>query len=614
TPAAGTLPNGTVGNAYSQTFAASGGTAPYQFTLSGDQPSGVTLNTSTGVFSGTPTTAGTYRPTVIVTDANNSQASFSFTWTVAPAASSFSFTPSAGTLAKTAMAGENYSETIVATGGVGTLSYSIASGSLPNGLTLDPATGNISGTVALNAEIKDYSFTIQVRDQNGSTATATYTLTVKPRAITVNDQVVNVAPGSTPNNVDLTRDATGGPFTSANIVAVEPSNAGTISIVRGEFAALSTPSTLGWYLKFIPNPAYSGSVKVNFSLTSALGISNTGTVTYTLNYDPTKVASAIDSDVHNFIRSRQNMISSTIYVPSLLERRQMENATHPVTARMMPSDQGLSLSFSTSLAQMQSARDSADGASGGYDSSFNIWIDGALLAHKDQGMESGKWGRFGMLNLGADYLLTDKALIGLSFHYDYMSDPTDSDSLLTGNGWLAGPYTSLEIGKGVFWNASLRYGGSSNDISTDFWNGSFDTTRWMADTSIEGQWALDHATTLTPKLRLLYFSETVKTYSVTNSSGDAIAIDGFNEKQFRVSLGAEIARSFTLENGSRLTPKLGLTGGFSGVDGSGAFGQATAGISMQTANDWAVNSNLLFNLEGNGDKSLGANVGLSRRF
>ena len=99
-----------------------------------------------------------------------------------------------------------------------------------------------------------------------------------------------------------------------------------------------------------------------------------------------------------------------------------------------------------------------------------------------------------MLNLGADYLISEKALFGLSFHLDRMVDPTDADAELTGNGWLAGPYASLEIGKGVFWDTSLLYGGSANDIDTALWDGSFDTKRWMIDTAIKGQWEIGEAT------------------------------------------------------------------------------------------------------------------------
>jgi outer membrane autotransporter protein len=219
-----------------------------------------------------------------------------------------------------------------------------------------------------------------------------------------------------------------------------------------------------------------------------------------------------------------------------------------------------------------------------------------------------------MVNMGVDYLLSEKALVGVSFHYDRMTDPTDQDAELTGNGWLAGPYASIELGKGVFWNGSLRYGGSNNTINTEFWNGDFKTTRWMADTSVEGQWMLDEETTVSPKLRAIYFSEKVDDYTVKNGSGDAIAIDGFNEDQFRVSLGAEIARSFTLESGAKLTPKLGVTGGFSGLDGSGAFGAVTAGMSLQTGNLWMLDTSLLFNIEGDGQKSVGAKVAAAKKF
>lgn len=607
-----TLPTAMVGTAFSQPLNANGGTAPYSFAIgAGTLPSGLSLNAA-GVLSGTPTAAGSFPVTVTATDANGFTGSQSYTLAVAPSVT-FSFSPPGGTLAE-AMAGEDYSAQITATGGAGPLLYSISSGGLPDGLTLNASTGELTGPVSAAATVKEYVFTVQVRDNNGATGTATYTLAVKGRSVSVTDQQVTVPAGSTPNNVDLTRGATGGPFVSAQIASVEPANAGTFAIVRGEFAQANPPATLGWYLKFTPDPAYSGQVSVRFRLISALGVSNTGTVTYSIGYDAAKVANDIDDLVHGFVRSRQNMISSTIHVPGLLERRQMEQATDPVTARMMPSESGMTVNFSTSFAQLEAARDRADGVGGGYSSPFNVWIDGAFLAHNDKDINGDRWGSFAMINLGADYLLNEKALVGLSFHYDRMTSPTDADAELKGNGWLAGPYASLEVGKGVFWNASLRYGGSSNDIDTTFWDGSFETTRWMADTSIEGQWDIGQDTILSPKLRAVYFSEKVDDYAVRNSAGDIIGIEGFDEEQFRVSLGAEISRSFTLDSGSTLVPKVGLTGGFSGLDGSGAFGQLTAGVAMQTTELWMLDASLLFNIEGEGEKSVGGRVRAAKKF
>jgi hypothetical protein len=68
TIATSTLPNGTVGTAYSQTVAASGGTGVYAFSLGGGTlPAGLGIN-ATGIISGTPTAAGTSSFTVTVSD------------------------------------------------------------------------------------------------------------------------------------------------------------------------------------------------------------------------------------------------------------------------------------------------------------------------------------------------------------------------------------------------------------------------------------------------------------------------------------------------------------------------------------------------------------------
>ena len=63
------LPSARIGVPYSATLTVSGGTSPYQFTISyGALPPGLTLNGNTGVISGVATAVGSYTFTVRVTD------------------------------------------------------------------------------------------------------------------------------------------------------------------------------------------------------------------------------------------------------------------------------------------------------------------------------------------------------------------------------------------------------------------------------------------------------------------------------------------------------------------------------------------------------------------
>jgi Zn-dependent metalloprotease len=73
---------GTVGTAISSfTLSASGGTAPYTWSATG-LPPGVSIGSSTGTVSGTPTTAGTYNVTATATASSGGSGSTTFTFTI----------------------------------------------------------------------------------------------------------------------------------------------------------------------------------------------------------------------------------------------------------------------------------------------------------------------------------------------------------------------------------------------------------------------------------------------------------------------------------------------------------------------------------------------------
>jgi hypothetical protein len=170
------LPDGAAGDTYDALIAATGGAGPYTWSLtSGTLPSGVTLGPQgpDGLISGTPQGPGTYTFTVQVTDSENPAATATETYTISIAAPSLAITT---TSLPGADEGEAYSATLSATGGVGPYTWTVASGFLPDGLTLDTSTGVIGGTVARGSG--PYTVTIEVSDSENPAATAEQSLTV----------------------------------------------------------------------------------------------------------------------------------------------------------------------------------------------------------------------------------------------------------------------------------------------------------------------------------------------------------------------------------------------------------------------------------------------------
>jgi hypothetical protein len=124
--ATATLPTPVITKAYSQTVQTSGGTAPVTFAVSaGSLPAGLSLSTSTGVISGTPTTAGAYSFTIKATDASSATATKAYSGTIAAAPAI-----SATTL-PTPLINQAYSQTVTTTGGTAPLAFSVSAGSAP---------------------------------------------------------------------------------------------------------------------------------------------------------------------------------------------------------------------------------------------------------------------------------------------------------------------------------------------------------------------------------------------------------------------------------------------------------------------------------------------------
>ena len=157
-----TLPSSTAGSYYYAPVVASGGVGSYTWSVaSGSLPEGLTIQTfgGYGYLTGTPTQSGVFNFSLGVTDSG----------TPSPSVATQAFTLTVGapgplqvvtTVLTPGSQGTSYYSYLQASGGVGPYTWTVTSGSLPAGLTLD-ASGNLSGEPLATGT---FSFTVQATD------------------------------------------------------------------------------------------------------------------------------------------------------------------------------------------------------------------------------------------------------------------------------------------------------------------------------------------------------------------------------------------------------------------------------------------------------------------
>ena len=237
-------------------------------------PAGLGIDTSTGVISGTITaSAGSYTTTVTAGD-GTATATQSFNWTVSAAGVVTMATPSD----QSDNEGATVSLTVSATnGGSGSLTYFAAG--LPAGLSIDPTTGAITGTVAVGDAA--YSpYTVMVAASNGAAgAQEWFTWTVASSSITLatpadqtnnEGDTVSVAISATySGSGTLTFGATGLPA-GLKINTSTGEITGTIALGASGIGQYSVTVTAG-------DGTYGSSVTFAWTVNSPITLTNPGT-------------------------------------------------------------------------------------------------------------------------------------------------------------------------------------------------------------------------------------------------------------------------------------------------------------------------------------------------
>ena len=166
-----TLPDWTLNQpGYNQIVTTTGGTPPMTFSvMPGSLPTGLHLDTSAGIVSGTPTAAGPFSFTINATDTAGATASHNYSVTINPTVAVSPPNLPNGTV------GSAYNQTVTSSGGTGTTAFTVTTGTLPTGLNLDTSTGVISGTPTTSGL---FGFTVTATDTVGATGSQAYSVTV----------------------------------------------------------------------------------------------------------------------------------------------------------------------------------------------------------------------------------------------------------------------------------------------------------------------------------------------------------------------------------------------------------------------------------------------------
>ncbi|MGL6462909.1 autotransporter domain-containing protein, partial [Aeromonas hydrophila] len=644
-----TLSNGTVGTSYSATLTASGGSAPYTYAITaGSLPAGLSLNTSTGAISGTPSASGTSNLTVTATDANSATGSQAYTLTidaqapvagavsatvaanssanpitlalsggaatsvaVASAAShgtatasgtSITYTPTAGfsgadsftytatnasgtsspatvtitvsppsiSLSPTTLSngtvGTSYSAALTASGGSAPYSYAITAGALPEGLSLNAASGLISGTPSTAGTTE---LAITVTDANGATSLQNFSITISAMEISVPASSQPLAAGQSAT-VDLTQGATGGPFTQATLGSVTPASAGR-AMMMGPFS-----------MRFVPSVAFAGTAIVSFRLRNSSGASSASTISFVIQErpNPTKDAEVIgllnaqtrtaerfaSTQMDNFNRRLEQLHQTNCDRTSFNASLRKDDRDVPLgeIAKAIHSQQG-EPTYQTQLEKDKAVTSVQNGCK---QDALAFWSDGFVNVGSTHalGAQDNSFTTLG-LSAGFDYRISPTAIVGIGIGIgNDRSDIGKNNTRNDGDAIGIATYLSLSQVPQVYVDGLLGYNRIRLDSrryitgsDDDFASGSRGADQFFASLTASYEYR-NGPLSLAPYSRLNASTTLMEAYRENGGGIYGLSYEGHRQENFTSYLGVRTSYDLMAPLGV-VTPKIGLAWG-----------------------------------------------------
>ncbi|MCL4766174.1 MAG: Ig-like domain repeat protein [Hyphomicrobiaceae bacterium] len=209
-------------------------------------------------------------------------------------------------------------------------------------------------------------------------------------------------------------------------------------------------------------------------------------------------------------------------------------------------------------------------------SPFDIWAEGHYRVFSDDRDRQDADGHFGVVYLGADYVVTPWLLIGALVQYDSMEESSRKDNYrIEGHGWMAGPYATVRLSDEIFLQGRAAWGTSSNTVSPFLtYSDDFDSERWLVSSTLVGRWEFGRWQ-LRPNATLAYIEDVSSAY--TDSLG--VPIPGVKVSLGQLKAGPEVSYRFSFADGTEIEPHLGLHAiwNFASSDEAADFGGTLTG-------------------------------------